>query len=131
MPHLIFDGKADLSKLSFPSEVHREGRLVMKIEHSWLRSDGQALLVEGVVVEYSRALHPVAEIVVTHGRLNMRLWSLVSVERNTAIQKWLLMVAEMLQAAGVGPLVKTNLSPQILRGAALQTVGEARGTLDS
>lgn len=117
MPHLIFEGSPDLSKLHFSSEVRREGRTVMKVEHSWLRSDARALLVEGVVIEFSRALHPVAEIHLGHGRLNLGLWSLVSVERNQAIQKWLLMVAQMLQAAGVGPLVKTNLSPELLKGA--------------
>ena len=123
MPHLIFEGSPDLSKLSFSSEVRREGRVVMKVEHSWMRSDTRSLLVEGVVIEYSRALHPVAEIAHRDGRLSMKLWPLVPVEHSQAVQQWLLMVAQMLQASGVGPLKKTNLSPELLRTAGLRTVG--------
>lgn len=120
MPHLIFDSSPELSKLSFSSEVCREGRTVMKIEHSWLRSDGRSLLVEGVVVEFSRALHPVAEIAFRREKLHVGLWPLVSVERSGAIQKWLLMLGRMLQDSGVGPLVRTNLSMDLLEMTSLR-----------
>ncbi len=120
MPHLLLDGSPDLSKLRFPSEVRREGRIVMKVEHSWLRADGRAVLVEGVVVEYSRALHPVAVLTVRKNRLHLQLWPPVPVERNEGVQRWLLMLAEMLQDAGAGPLLNSNISPGLLETSGLR-----------
>lgn len=114
MPHLIFEGLPDLRQINFPAEPLRRGRVVMKIEHSWLRSDGQAMLVEGVVVEFSRALHPVAVVSVSRGRISLGLWPHVPVERSEAVQRWLLMVAKYLRDAGAGAVKTSNLSPDLL-----------------
>jgi len=124
MPHLLFDGSPDFSKLRFSSEVRRQGRIVMKVEHSWLRADGRAVLVEGVVVEYSRALHPVAVISRRENHLSLQLWPPVPVERNEAVQRWLLMLAEMLQDAGAGTLLKSNISPGLIETYGLRLAPE-------
>ena len=62
MPHLVLSGEVKLGDIAsqISPEVHRWGTAVLKTEAVWCRSDGEALLVEGVVVEHSRPLHPVA-----------------------------------------------------------------------
>ena len=58
MPHLVLSGPTALETAARRIEKNprRWGRAVIKTEDWWTRSDGRALLVEGVVVEFSRAL---------------------------------------------------------------------------
>jgi len=98
---------------------HRWGRAVLKTERWWTRSDGQALLVEGVIVEFSRALHPLALVAPHHGNTAVRLWPYLEIERTRALHRWLALIAADLQSAGAGRLVKTNIPADILEGIEL------------
>jgi len=91
MPHIILSGTLDLETVasSLDGEVQRWRAAVLKNEASWRRSDGLAVLVEGVVIEHSRPLHPVAVITQGHGDTSVRLWRLAPVERTPAVQRWL------------------------------------------
>jgi hypothetical protein len=111
MPHLMLAATVDLDSAAdaLPGEVHRWGRAVLKTEQCWVRADGGAMLVEGVVVEYSRPQHPVAVIAPQRGETSVRLWSRVGVERTAAVQRWLVVVAHRLQSVGAGPLRTTNI----------------------
>ncbi len=111
MPHLVLAGSVDLPRVAdaLPRAVHRWGRAVLKTEECWLRADSRAALVEGVVVEFSRPLHPVAVVASHHGDTVVRLWSRVSVERTGAVQRWLAVLALELQRLGAGPLSTTNI----------------------
>ena len=111
MPHLVLCGEIDLQTMAadFGGEAQRWGPAVLKIEASWLRSDGLAALVEGVVVEHSRPLHPVAVISMSHGDTSVRLWRLAPVERTPAVQRWLASIAGELRGRGAGPLKTTNI----------------------
>ena len=115
MPHLVLSGVVDLDKVaaSLGREVQRWGPAVLKTEASWRRSDGHALLVEGVVVEFSRPQHPVAVISQSDGDTSVRLWRLAPVERTPAVQRWLALVADELHRLGGGRLKTTNIPAEL------------------
>ncbi len=116
MPHLVLDGGLDFARAvaGIEPEVHRWGRSVLKVEGGWLHRDGHAALFDGVVVELARPLHPVA-FVAKHQRTTVvRLWPLAPVERTTAVQRWLAVLAAALQRHGAGPVTTTNLSAELL-----------------
>lgn len=111
MPHLVLSGSLDLAAVAaaLPRQVYRWQRAVLKTEECWLKPDGGALLVEGVVVEFSRPLHPVAQVAHNRGNTVVRLWSRAPVERTEPVQRWLALLAEELQRLGAGPVTTTNL----------------------
>ena len=115
MPHLVLVGEVKLEEVApkISGDVQRWGGAVLKNEATWCRSDGNALLVEGVVVEHSRPLHPVAVISVNHGDTNIRLWRLAPVERTPAVQRWLATVASEVRRLGGGRLKTTNISDDL------------------
>jgi len=121
MPHLVFEGELDLERLGgeIPMAVHRWGKAVLKTENVWCRLDGKALLVEGVVVEFSRAVHPVAVVATARGTTGIRLWRQVHVERTPAVQRWLAVIAADISRLGGGALQTTNVAEEILAGLAL------------
>lgn len=122
MPHVILEGSADFFSIAtqIETEARRWRRAVLKTENWWSRSDGQALLVEGVIVEYSRALHPLALVAPHHGDTGVRLWPHLEIERTPAVQRWLALIAADLQRGGGGPLKKTNIPKEILDGVDLE-----------
>jgi len=115
MPHLVLNGRIGLQELSssLEGEVHRWRRAVVKTEACWLRADKRAALAEGVVVEFSRPLHPVALVAARGDDTAVRLWSRVTVERTEAVQRWLALIAVGLQRIGAGPVVTTNIPREI------------------
>jgi hypothetical protein len=117
MPHIILEGEADLELFASRcgSDVHRWGTAVLKTEAVWRRVDGHAVLVEGVVVEHSRPLHPVAVISRGRGATTVRLWRLTPVERTPAVQRWLASIATELCRNGAGPLKTTNIAADLWR----------------
>lgn len=121
MPHLILKGADDLSELVrvFDDTVYRWGRAVLKVEDCWIRSDGGALLIEGVVVEFSRPLHPVAFVAPHHDDVIVRLWTRGVVERTDAVQRWLGIVAERLCHGSHFSLHSTNIPQNTLQGLGL------------
>lgn len=124
MPHLVLAGGIDLAAISLEPAVHRWGRAVMKTEGSWRRVGGEALLVEGVVVEFSRPLHPVALLAPHDGDTIVRLWPTVGVERTRPVQRWLCLLAVELQRRGAGPVRVTNIPPELWRDLNLAVVPE-------
>ena len=122
MSHVILEGPADFSSIvtHIDTQARRWGRAVLKSENRWSRSDGQALLVEGVIVEFSRALHPLALVAPHHGDTSVRLWPHLDIERTPAVQRWLALVAADLQRGGAGTLKKTNIPAEILDGVGLR-----------
>ena len=125
MPHLKLRGsmRPDDVKQAITTDVQRWGRIVLKIETSWLRADGLALLVEGVVVEHSRPLHPVAIVGLDEFQTVIRLWPIVNVERTPATQRWLAWIAAKLQQEGAGPVDVTNIDSALFDGLGLQLGG--------
>jgi len=115
MPHLILDRAVDLERVAveLPREVRRFGTAVLKTTESWRRADGAAVVVEGVVVEHSRPLHPVAVVALSRGETSVRLWDRVPVERTAAVQRWLALLAVDLRAFGAGGLRVTNLAAEL------------------
>jgi len=111
MPHVILGGELAMAEAAgrMMPVVRRWRRAVLKIDGCWVRQDGGALLVEGVVVEFSRPLHPVAMVAAHHDDTIVRLWPPVPVERTEAVQRWLAQLAADLQGWGGGPLRKTNI----------------------
>jgi hypothetical protein len=116
MPHLILEGATDLVELprQMSRVVRRWGSAVIKTEEVWCRSDGAAVLVEGVVVEHSRPLHPVAVIALQRGDTSIRLWRIAAVERTPAVQRWLACLAADLYGLGAGRVIKTNLPAAVI-----------------
>jgi hypothetical protein len=121
MPHLVLAGCRSAAELMAHLEpvVRRWGRAVLKTESCWLRADGRALLVAGVVVELGRPLHPVALVDCRGSTTVLGLWRLAPVERTPAVQRWLALLAADLCSWGVGPLASTNLSPDLWSDLAL------------
>jgi len=115
MPHLVLENGVDWQVVAagLQPQVVRWGRAVLKTSKPWVRADGQALLVEGVVVEFSRPLRPVAMMAPHHENTVVRLWYPVAVERTRAVQRWLALLAARVQHLGAGPLVATNLAEDL------------------
>ncbi len=122
MPHLVLRGAVDFQRAATELDlgVIRWGRAVIKTSDVWKRSDGEALLADGVVVELGRPLHPVALIATRDGDTVVRLWPVVEVERTSAVQRWLGAVARRLQTLGCGPVRITNIGAEILDGLELE-----------
>ncbi len=125
MPHLVLDGWERPTRWTegLGPSVHRWGRAVLKTSGWWRRHDDEALLVEGVVVEYSRPLHPVALVAAHHGQTIVRLWPAVTVERTRAVQRWLAVIARALQDHGAGELVATNIPRELWEDLGLREGG--------
>jgi hypothetical protein len=121
MPHFILDRELDLRRVvdGLPREVHRWGTAVLKIEEVWARPDFRAVLIEGVVVEHSRAVHPVAIVATARGSTSIRLWPRAPVERTPAVQRWLAVIAAGLRGLGGGAIETTNVANEILAKLAL------------
>ena len=115
MPHLVLDGEVDWRRavVEVPRAVHRFRAAVLKTEGCWLGSDGRAILVEGVVVERGRPLHPVALAADHATGVSIRLWRRAPVERTPAVQRWLALLALHLQELGAGSLRTTNLPEEL------------------
>jgi len=130
MPHLVLAGVLDPELVKLPEAVHRWGRAVMKTEGSWRRCGGEALLVEGVVVEYARPLHPVALVAPHNGGTIVRLWPVVGVERTHPVQRWLCLLAVELQRQGAGSVTVTNIPADLWQDLGLEVapgVGDPPG----
>jgi hypothetical protein len=116
MPHLVLRDEVDfdlvLERMS--KDAVKWGAAVLKTTELWRRADGRAILIEGVVIEHSRPLHPVALISLSHGDTSVRLWRLAAVERTPAVQRWLAVVARDLQQLGAGPVRATNIAPALV-----------------
>ncbi len=123
MPHLILEGGPDWDRLAkqLLPEVVRWGRAVLKTSSVWTRADGGAALVEGVVVEFSRPLLPVALVAPHHENTAVRLWPAVPVERTRAVQRWLALLAARVRHFGAGPLVSTNLPEDLWKDLGLSS----------
>ncbi len=122
MPHLVLCGTVDFRRATKELDlgVVRWGRAVIKSSNLWRRSDGDALLVDGVVVELGRPLHPVALVAVRDGDTVVRLWPVVEVERTQAVQRWLGVIASGLQRLGCGAVRTTNIGAEVLGGLDLE-----------
>lgn len=116
MPHLVLRDEVDfdlvLERMS--KDAVKWGAAVLKTTELWRRADGRAILIEGVVIEHSRPLHPVALISLSHGDTSVRLWRLAAVERTPAVQRWLAVVARDLQQMGAGAVRATNIAPALV-----------------
>ncbi len=115
MPHMVLTHPVAWPEVAaqLTGEPRRWGRAVLKSEGRWLRLDGEGVLVEGLVVEFARPLHPVLLLAPHHGHAIVRLWPLVAVERSRAVQRWLCEVASELATLGAGPVTSTNIAPEL------------------
>lgn len=118
MPHLVLRGSLDpeAAAAGLEPRVVRWGRAVIKTGDRWRRTEPGAVLVEGVVVELARPLHPVALVAGRDGDTVVRLWPLVEVERTAAVQRFLGLVAGRLQELGCGAVRTTNIGGDALAG---------------
>lgn len=116
MPHLVLEGGLDGDSVATDltdDRVSRWGRAVLKTDGCWRRVGGDALIVEGVVVEFSRPQHPVAVISWDPDHTTIRLWPTVPVERTRPVQRWLAELARRLQAVGAGAVRSTNIPNEV------------------
>lgn len=121
MPHLILDGEVELSRMVevVSRQAIRWRNAVIKNDELWQRADGRALLVEGVVIEHARPLHPVAVVSPNQGATSIRLWPRSDVERTPAVQRWLGVLAEAAVGAGCNGVRTTNLPADVTDGLRL------------
>ena len=121
MPHFILDREMDLHRVAheLPRGVHRWRTAVLKVEEVWARPDALAVLIEGIVVEHSRAVHPVAIVATGRGSTSVRLWPRAPVERTPAVQRWLAVIAAALRGLGGGAVETTNVADEIVEDLAL------------
>jgi hypothetical protein len=122
MPHLVLRGKVDVDRVARELEpgVVKWRRAVLKIGDRWCRVDREALLIDGVVVELGRPLHPVAMVAFRDADTVLRLWPVVEVERTQAVQRWLAVIACGLQRLGAGLVRTSNISAELLGGLDLE-----------
>ncbi len=112
MPHVIRAGRADLRAawLHLPRGPWRWGTAVARVEGCFLASDERSLVVSGVVIEYSRPLHPAVLISHREDGTAVHLWPALPVERTEGVKRFLAQVARELTAFGAGSVVTTNLA---------------------
>jgi len=112
MPHVVRTGLADLEAAwrGLPAGPWRWGSAVGRVEGCYLGVGRECLLVSGVVVEWGRALHPVALVTHRGGKTAVHLWPAAAVERTDAVKRFLVEVARGLSAFGAGEVVATNLT---------------------
>jgi hypothetical protein len=118
MPHIILRGEISPEQVveDFLPKVHRWGRAVLKLSECWLRKDRRALLVDGVVVELSRPLHPVILVGVQENETHVRLWPRVDVERTWPVQRLLAVyAADLVGYESVHGALSTNIPEQLWR----------------
>lgn len=122
MPHLVMRGPIDFHNVAEQLNlgVTKWGRAVLKTGEKWSRSDHEAMLIDGVVVELVRPLHPIAMVAIRDGDTVIRLWPVVEVERTPAVQRWLAVIAAGLQQLGGGAVHTTNIGPEVLEGLDLE-----------
>ncbi len=118
MPHVVLERVPSMDALAAAvlTDPVRWGRAVLRTTGLWRRDAPPGALVEGVVVELSRPLHPVAIVAPRKENLMVRLWPLVPVERTQAVQRWLALLAAACSAAGAGAVVSTNIPEAIREG---------------
>lgn len=123
MPHVVLDGVVDVEVLleHMPREVRKWRAAVLKTEQLWCRADGRAVLVEGVVVEHSRPLHPIALVAEYRGDTRVSLWPYAPVERTSAVQRWLATVASDVRHLSGGSLRTTNIARSLVEGLGLSS----------
>jgi hypothetical protein len=115
MPHVIRGGHVDLTSAwrGLPDGPWRWGTVVARTEGRYLASQGDSLLVAGVVVEYGRPLHPVVVISLSRDGTSFHLWPAAPVERTEGVKRYLAQVAREMEAFGAGPVLRTNV-PDLL-----------------
>jgi hypothetical protein len=112
VPHVVRRGRIDLEAAwrGLPRGPWRWGTAVAKVEGCFLASNGEALLVAGIVVEFGRPLHPVLIVSFREGDTAVHLWSHAPVERTDTVKRLLARVADNLTAFGAGEVVTTNIA---------------------
>uniref|UniRef100_A0A7C2NJA5 Uncharacterized protein n=1 Tax=Thermoanaerobaculum aquaticum TaxID=1312852 RepID=A0A7C2NJA5_9BACT len=116
MPHVILSGQADLARAwqEFPEGPFRFGNAVARIEGRFLSASRRELLLEAVVVEFGRPLHPVILVSLRQEGTGVHLWDVVRVERTEAVKALIAMVSRELARFGAGEVRSTNLKPELL-----------------
>jgi hypothetical protein len=95
MPHVVFDGEADLAlwAAAFEPVVVREGGDVLRAEQLYLEREARALLLESLVVEAGRKLVFYVRISRhERGSVTIRIDPLTHPERTPAVRR---LVAEV------------------------------------
>lgn len=125
MPHVILSGQADLVKAwrEFPEGPFRLANAVTRVEGRFLSSSQRELLLEAVVVEFGRPLHPVVLVSLRPEGTAVHLWDVVRVERTEAVKAFVALVARELSRFGAGEVRTSNLKPELLA-----TLRESRAT---
>lgn len=85
------------------------GSAVARIEGRFLSSSRRELLLQAVVVEFGRPLHPVLLVSLRHDGTAVHLWDVVRVERTQAVKGLVALVARELARFGAGEVRSTNL----------------------
>ncbi|BCW92671.1 MAG: hypothetical protein ACOY7U_09635 [Acidobacteriota bacterium] len=116
MPHVILSGQADLARAwqEFPEGPFRFGNAVARIEGRFLSASRRELLLEAVVVEFGRPLHPVILVSLRQEGTGVHLWDVVRVERTEAVKALIALVGRELARFGAGEVRSTNLKPELL-----------------
>lgn len=114
MPHVILSGQADLVSAwqEFPEGPFRFGNAVARIEGRFLSAARRELLLEAVVVEFGRPLHPVLLVSLRQEGTAVHLWDVVRVERTEAVKALIALVAKELSRFGAGEVRSTNLKAE-------------------
>lgn len=129
MPHVILSGQADLARAwhEFPPGPFRLGNAVARVEGRFLSSSQRELLLEAVVVEFGRPLHPVVLVSLRQEGTAVHLWDVVRVERTEAVKALVALVARELSRFGAGKVRSTNLKPELLAAFELRQGAEGEG----
>jgi hypothetical protein len=113
MPHVVFDGEADLAlwAAAFEPVVVREGGDVLRAEQLYLEREARALLLESLVVEAGRKLVFYVRISRhERGSVTIRIDPLTHAERSPAVRRLVAEVAIRLWQRFPGLRVRaTNL----------------------
>ncbi len=109
MPHIVFDKKIDLKKLSdsFSKIVQNDG-IIIKVENIFVDKDNRTALLPAVVIE-NKNQNFFIEISTSENKSTIRLFPKTDPEKTPGVKKAMGLLAKQIQSIFDVQITKTNI----------------------
>ena len=109
MPHIVFDKKIDLKKLSEEfTKIFQKDSKIIKIENIFVDKDNQTALLPTVVIE-KKCQNFFIEISTTDNKSTIRLLPKTDPEKTPGVKTGIGLLAKLIQSIFDVQITKTNI----------------------